>query len=322
MKQSKYVNRYGVLLLLFSLVLFWTSCKSKKELSSNNAAAATQQWEPNSNSLLWEITKAGKPASFIFGTVHMIPSEDYFLPDTLEKIIADVDAVYFEIDMDEMSDIGAQLGMLSSIMMTDGTSIEDLMSPADYKLVNERFESLGLPMFFLKKIKPMFLMMLLEFSPEELDQGVNVSDMKSYEMELNEIAQKYNKPTEGLETMSYQIGLFDSIPYTAQATMLVDAVKNKSDGGVQNDQLDSLYHYYTQQNIKMLYEFSSSSDYGDENTMNVLLHQRNKNWIPMINSIVQEKQILIAVGAGHLGGAQGVLALLHKEGYTVRPVNN
>jgi uncharacterized protein YbaP (TraB family) len=54
--------------------------------------------------------------------------------------------------------------------------------------------------------------------------------------------------------------------------------------------------------------------------MNVLLDNRNQNWIPKIEKVAKEKPTLFAVGAAHLPGENGVIALLRKKGYTVEAV--
>ena len=52
----------------------------------------------------------------------------------------------------------------------------------------------------------------------------------------------------------------------------------------------------------------------------LLLNTRNKNWIPVMGKMMLEQPTFFAVGAGHLGGEQGVVSLLRKEGYTVKPI--
>jgi uncharacterized protein YbaP (TraB family) len=51
-----------------------------------------------------------------------------------------------------------------------------------------------------------------------------------------------------------------------------------------------------------------------------MLDKRNQKWIPMIEKIVKEKPTFFAVGAGHLGGAKGVLNLLQQKGYKIENV--
>ena len=61
--------------------------------------------------------------------------------------------------------------------------------------------------------------------------------------------------------------------------------------------------------------YSSITDY-----QNILLSDRNKNWIEKIRSYANEKPTFFGVGAGHLAGKNGLINLLRSEGYNVTPV--
>ena len=70
----------------------------------------------------------------------------------------------------------------------------------------------------------------------------------------------------------------------------------------------------------MLYNEMKADESIDEYE-DVLLVQRNKNWIPVMADKMLTKRTFFAVGAGHLGGPMGVISLLRAEGYTVTAVN-
>lgn len=60
---------------------------------------------------------------------------------------------------------------------------------------------------------------------------------------------------------------------------------------------------------------------GGEND-DMLLKNRNVNWVKQLKTILKEKNIFMAVGAAHLFGKDGLIVLLRKEGYTVRAIAN
>ncbi|MNY79236.1 TraB family protein [compost metagenome] len=62
------------------------------------------------------------------------------------------------------------------------------------------------------------------------------------------------------------------------------------------------------------------SDFGMEGNEELMLFSRNKKWIPRMRKIMAVKPTFFAVGAAHLGGENGVIALLRKEGYKLRAV--
>lgn len=279
----------------------------------------------NDTSLLWRITGEilDRP-SYLFGTIHIIPTDDYFLEPTVVKAINDSDEVLFEIDPGDMQDPTIMMSLMSRINMRGDTSLETLLSPARYDSVAAYFEQTGLPIFMLKRMKPMFLSSMVgqDMKAGNPMMGGEDSKLKSYEFELSKIAEAADKPVSGLETMEFQLGLFDSIPYTVQAEMLYEAVATEmaselGEGDSQFDQMVALYRTKSVADLSQMIT-DESENYG--NFEELLVVRRNENWVPAIAERLTSTPTLYAVGAGHLGGERGVIALLRAEGYTVEPV--
>ena len=271
---------------------------------------------PQEKSLIWEIKGKGlNQASFLYGTIHMIGKKDFFLTDGTQKSFDRSKQVAFEIDMEEMSDIMSLLPLLMQSFMKNDTTLQDLFSKEDYALVKAHFDEVGLPMMFLNRIKPMFLSAM---DPKSMtgDAGEK-EDIVSYEMEFLEMAQKQKKPVEGLETAAFQMSMFDSIPYRAQAQMLLESIKSGADAS--DSQFDQLVELYKKQDIQAMQDMMGEDD-TTNNYNDLLLVNRNRKWIPVMEKMMQDKATFFAVGAGHLGGGQGVIALLRAAGYTVEPV--
>lgn len=271
---------------------------------------------PQEKSLMWEIKGKGlNQASFLYGTIHMIGKKDFFLTDGTKKSFDRAKQVAFEIDMEEMNDIMALVPLLMQSFMKNDTTLSDLMTKEDYKLVEDHFNKIGLPMMFLNRIKPMFLSAM---DPKAMmGDGGEKENIVSYEMEFLDMAQKQKKPVEGLETAAFQMSMFDSIPYRVQAQMLVESIKSGAESS--DSQFDQLVEMYKKQDIQsmhgMMDEDKTTNNYND-----LLLVNRNRKWIPVMEKMMQDKSTFFAVGAGHLGGGQGVIALLRAAGYSVEPV--
>ena len=54
----------------------------------------------------------------------------------------------------------------------------------------------------------------------------------------------------------------------------------------------------------------------------ILLNNRNYNWVEKLKKLMPGKSLVVAVGAGHLPGDKGVINLLRKAGFTVTPIAN
>lgn len=276
-----------------------------------------EKYTPTSdeNALLWRISgKELSTPSYLYGTIHLIGKEDFFLTDSTKAAIERADLVTFEINMEDMTDMSAQMGMLMKAFMDDGKTLRDLLSEEDYEVVKKHFDEMGLPLFMLERIKPMFLTVMAggDMSPDAMQSG----DMLSYEIEIMEMAKKDEKKMGGLETMEFQMSVFDSIPYEAQAEMLVESIKSADAG---DEEFAEMIKMYKAQDIvgmvSLMGEDEGIGEYED-----ILLNTRNKNWIPIMGEMMMAQPTFFAVGAGHLGGDNGVVALLRKEGYTLEPV--
>ncbi|MFN8290707.1 MAG: TraB/GumN family protein [Chitinophagaceae bacterium] len=279
--------------------------------------SAAAQKAGDNNTLLWKISGNGldKP-SYLFGTIHMLCAEDAVLSENMKKVIRDCDEVYFEVDMDNLFEM---VGAMGKMKMLGDTTLRDLLSEADYKKVKNYFESKGsmLPFSMLETFKPML-------AASTLEQGEMPCDNTAVmEQVIMEEAKTYDKKIKGLETMAYQAGVLDSIPYKLQAQQLVSYIDSADNGGGKEDKMMAeMFDAYKKQDLKKLENLMVESDASMAGFTDIMLYHRNQNWVKKLKTLLPAQSLLIAVGAGHLPGEKGVISLLRKEGYTVTPVDN
>ncbi|PSL29219.1 TraB/GumN family protein [Dyadobacter jiangsuensis] len=265
---------------------------------------------PTENSLLWEISGRGlaKP-SYLFGTIHLICPTDFSLSDSLKSTLARTQQVALEMDMD---DPGMMAGMMKMMNMAAGNELKKLVTEQEYQRLDRFFKDsvhVGLAMF--ERAKPFVLM-------GPLFNTVLDCQPQSYEMALVELAGKQKSEVIGIETLEEQMAIFDTIPYKDQAKMLLNLIDSLPSA---RKEFKSLVALYKTQNINELYGMTLKSEFGMEGNEEVMLFARNQKWIPRIRRIASAKPTFFAVGAAHLGGEKGVIALLRKSGFTVKAVN-
>jgi len=258
------------------------------------------------NSLLWEVEGKGIKKSYVYGTFHMLPQEDFELKEKVTKAFDASEQVVLELDMDNPN---MQAEMMQNIAMKEGKTLDQFLSEEDLEILNEQLQAAaGLTAAQVNTFKPF---MVETFILPTFIEGTPAS----YEMTFVQRSMNQEKEILGLETVPEQVAFFDEIPYADQAEDLIDILKNR-------DNMESLFDFmiktYKEEDISELYD--ASVDYFSELELNLLLHKRNQNWIPKIGEMAQEKSTFFAVGAGHLGGDQGVINLLKKAGYSVKPV--
>jgi hypothetical protein len=262
----------------------------------------------NQQSLLWKISGNGlKQPSYIFGTFHLLCEKDIDIPDTLRSIIHHSKQIYFEIKMD---DPDMTKKVMQSIAMKDGHQLKDFITTKDYAAIDSIFKlKTQLSLNLLSTYKPYLLIPLLYPSMFNcMPTGL--------ETVLQNIAKKDSLPIFGLETLEYQMKIFDSIAYAIQAKELSKNILHYDES---KKELLEMIKVYQSKNIEVMHDLiKTDNTFG--NYEDILLNERNNNWAPIISEQIKMKSTFIAVGAGHLGGQKGILNLLRLKGFDVIPV--
>jgi uncharacterized protein len=296
--------------LLAATFFLFQNCKTSQKLALTPKSEAGK----TENALLWKISGGGlEKSSFLYGTIHLIPKKDYQIPAAVRRAMSETKCLTTEIDLAKMFGIGAMFSMLTKINMKGGVTLKSLLSAEDYQLVQAKLAEKGLSMSMFERMKPMFSSMMVGETGAQSDPTSGEST--SVEMEIYEVAKKLKIKTDGLESVDYQISVFDSIPYKDQAKMLVDAVKSGDSG---SEEFAKMVELYLKQDIKEMANMAVGEE--NERFNDLLLNNRNRNWIDPMGAQMLKRPTFFAVGAGHLGGQKGVVHLLRLAGWTVEPV--
>jgi uncharacterized protein YbaP (TraB family) len=216
-----------------------------------------------------------------------------------------------EMDMDDPS---TMLGGMLYMNMKNDTTLESLYTPEEYQRLKNYFsDTLKMPVMLLQRAKPYFLVALLY--PRMMD----CSSPAGVEEELMKIAKEDKKEIKGLETIQFQASVFDSIPYGWQAKELL---KNIDSFSVYKNEFETMLRFYKNQQLDSIKNLMGKSESGEEKYDDLLLNNRNKNWVKQLKQIMKNESVFVAVGTGHLVGEKGLISLLKKEGYKVEPLEN
>jgi uncharacterized protein YbaP (TraB family) len=221
------------------------------------------------------------------------------------------DKIYMEMDMDDPS---TMLGGMLYMNMKNDTTLESLYTPEEYQRLKNYFsDTLKMPVMLLQRAKPYFLVALL------YPRMMNCASPVGVEEELMKIAKEDKKEIKGLETIQFQASVFDSIPYEWQAKELL---KNIDSFSVYKNEFETMLRFYKNQQLDSIKNLMGKSESGEEKYDDLLLNNRNKNWVKQLKQIMKNESVFVAVGTGHLVGEKGLINLLKKEGYKVEPLEN
>ena len=259
--------------------------------------------------LLYKIEKEGIQPSYLYGTIHLMPSSEFEMKASVEEAINSSDVVVLEIDMD---DPNLQMNMMQHAMMEGDSTLEQYFSESDYKKLDEELQThAGFGVAMINKMKPLMVMSML------LKKYVG-DQPASYEFSFVKLSQEGEKEILGLESVEDQMGIFDAIPYQAQAD---DIAEMLNDEEKYTHLFKEMVKLYKAEDVEALYNIFIEY-YGDQQeVLDLVLHNRNKKWIPKIGEFAKEQSVFFGVGAGHLGGEEGVIKLLQAEGYTLTPIH-
>jgi uncharacterized protein YbaP (TraB family) len=261
------------------------------------------------SSLLWEIRGKGiSQPSYLFGTFHLICRSDFPISETLKSRLAATKQFYGELAMDDPNKIAMELGM--KMLMPDRT-LQSLLPAGEYEIVEKKFlEITGMPLALFNQFKPFMALSIVT------QNSISCADKIQPETEFVQLAKANQLPILGLETLEDEINAINTEPIDSQITALKKIVTNFDSTKAVMAQLVDVYK---QRNVDSLYRFmkeaGTDSDFEKE-----LLGKRNHKWIPVMEKAMAEKSSFFAVGAGHLGGPEGVINLLRQRGYEVLPV--
>ncbi|MFB6317635.1 TraB/GumN family protein [Saccharicrinis sp. FJH54] len=264
------------------------------------------------NSTLWKISGNGlEQPSYLFGTMHIMPKKLFHISEKVVEIIENSDVVTFEVNMFDLS-FKEQFNLASKMYLKNGMTLEQKLKADEFAaLIGFARDSLGIrEKKFRKKYNR-----LTPFAVNSLFTAKYIGKYKMYEKEFYKLARKHDKTISELETIDFQFGLVENLPFETQVDYFLD-VREMSE-------LHDLIRLYQAQDLNALYELSEDEAGEDEELMafmKTFLDDRNMDWIPKIVYQISQHRSFIAVGAAHLPGETGVIQLLRNQGYTVEPV--
>ncbi|WP_162341983.1 TraB/GumN family protein [Cyclobacterium salsum] len=258
--------------------------------------------------VFWKISgKDLETSSYLFGTIHLMCEDDFQISQQVSKRLGLAEALVMEVDLDDPALYG---NMMENMYNEDGQKITDFLSETEYeKIRNFLKERTGMDMDRMQRMRPMILMSLIY--PNLLE-----CETMAFESELMKLANAENISVLGLESVEEQLAFFEQIPLKEQYRSFFNYTENLEQG---KEEFRKLLSSYREEDIAQLLELVTESpeymDYKD-----VLVDQRNENWIKTMGAMMQKGTMFFAVGAGHLAGEKGLIRLLKKEGYFLERV--
>jgi uncharacterized protein len=267
--------------------------------------------ESAANNFLWKATK-GPGSLYLMGSVHLLTKDYYPLSPALDRAFKDSDLLVEEVDMGEMVATENQLQMVMTGMLPAGQSLDAVVSSATLAAVNKRLDTLGMPIEPLKRLKPWLLSLTLlglewQKAGFEADLGL---DKHFYDQ-----ARSDAKQVQGLETVAFQVSRFDGMTLEEQDRLLAETLKELD---TQQTAVTALADAWRAGDVPTVERLVLQDLRSEPRLYQRLLIDRNRDWLPKLEALFARRgRAFVVVGAAHLIGPDGLLAMLRARGYTV-----
>jgi uncharacterized protein YbaP (TraB family) len=260
---------------------------------------------------IWKASR-GPSVVYLVGSVHLLSKDYYPLSPTLDKAFKETDLLVEELHLGQMAQIESQMTILMRGMLPSGQTLDKVVSPATFALVSERVKSLGLPIEPLSRFKPWALALTLlglEWQAAGFDAELGL-DKHFYDQ-----AVAAGKEVQGLETIEFQISRFDEMSAEEQDRMLASTLRELE---TEKASVTTLADAWKAGDASTVEKIVLQELRKEPGMYQRLLVDRNKDWMPKIEALFSRKgRSFVVVGAAHLVGPDGLLALLRAKGYAI-----
>lgn len=284
----------GIAILLVTLVM----------LCSGRLAAAEL--------MLWRVAdgQTSVPVVYLLGSIHMLPASAYPLDAAYEKAYQESRMVVFETDMAALSELDAQMALIKNAAYADGSGLSQNISTDLYSATVQAAEKIGFPIRVCDMAEPWFCAMNLQvFSLARLGYSPELG----IDQHFWNKAEKDGKRLMFFEPVDRHMHLLTEMPDDMAVNMLRLTIRDMKKYSDEPDMIGRVWQQSdTQQFEQMLSELKSDAPAFYRR----LLTDRNDAWLPTIKSLVTgTDNALVIVGAFHLLGDEGLVALLRRDGY-------
>ena len=275
--------------------------------------------------ILYRISgKSLEKPSYIVGTYHLAPASFADSIPGMQTAIEGTQQVCGELDMMDAFKPENAARLMQSQMLPEGTTLSSLLTSEQL----ERLNKLLLEEMGSNLNDEAFAAQIDKMTPAALSTTLSLSSyMKKVEsfnpMELIDnyfqmLALQNGKAVKGFETVDFQMGVLFGAPLEKQVNDLMCMVDHFKDTEEMVDLITTAYFSQDLTQIEEAMEQESKIDCGTtEEDEDILINNRNRNWVELMPDMMAEQPTLFVVGAGHLCGEKGVLKLLEKAGYTI-----
>lgn len=283
---------------------FWTITALSVLLFASSAFAETA---------VWKVSK-GKSILYIAGTCHLLNESDHPLPPEFERAYQAADEIVFETDIGGASTPEFQMKFMQALSLSDGKTLKTSLKPETYKSLADFMASRQLPIDNFAPFSPggvTLVLTVMEYQRLGMSQEYGVDTF------FNSKAQADKKTIGFLESLDTQLTFIANMGVGQEDEMVLYSLRELEKA---EETIADIKKYWREGKNKEMDELAIKEMREKFNdTYKELIVQRNNNWLPQIEAMLADANTeAVMVGALHLAGPDGLLAMLSAKGYDVK----
>lgn len=264
---------------------------------------------------LWEVPGRSNTI-YILGSVHLLREQDHPLAARIGEVYDEAEAIYMEIDMDDLDPLAAQSAINRLGVLKDDTTLASLLGAEAYGAALAAAKDIEIPLHLLAKSEPWLAAITVE---QMMLSRLGFNPAYGVEMTMMAKAAADGKPIYGFEELEEQLEFLDDLSLDAQRDMLLQTL---SESAKLESLMDGLISAWKTGDVAFFEETILEDMQDFPELYRVIVSERNERWVETIEELLtNEDDYLIVVGALHLVGEDGVPTLLENRGYTVTQLN-
>lgn len=260
---------------------------------------------------LWRV-QSGSNVMYLAGSVHALTAGAYPLNPAYQRAFDASGTLVEEIDLAEADPLTGAPGLLLKGMYQDGRTFDRAVSRDTLAMVQDRLKNTPLAMELIQPMKPWMVMLMLEALGA---QSAGLDPELGLDKHFYNLATEKGKPVIGLETAASQMDRFDRMPEPMQEQMLRSELAEMD---AERTSLRALLTAWQSGDAGTIEKMLLGSFSNNQTAYNSLIVERNRNWMPQLETCLRRTSpCFVVVGAAHLVGPQGLLAMLQQRGYRI-----
>ena len=272
---------------------------------------AAAQTPAGGRSFLWKV-QSGTGVLYLAGSVHALTPAAYPLNQAYQRAFDAAGVLVEEIDLAEADPLSSAPALLAKGMYQDGRTFDRAVSRETAALVAEKLKNTPLALDLIQPMKPWMVMLMLEALGS---QSAGLDPALGLDKHFYDKANSAGKMVIGLETAESQIDRFDKMPESMQEQLLRSELAEME---TERAGLQGLLTAWQTGDAPAIEKMLLAAFRSNPVAYASLITERNRNWMPQLDACLKRSSpCFVIVGAAHIVGPEGLLAMLQRRGYRV-----